>query len=333
MTDLNGSYFPIFSTTVAKQKKKERRFDRPLWPLPLTTMHKSREPKRLSKEDIENTMNFIYEDDWKTFACCTYLLDHMDELKNEDSKLVWTDKYRPTRVKGLLGSLENHTYLKDWLEKLKVRPVSTTVTEKKRKSKKDKDGDDELYNLIVLVGDHGSGKTASVMTVAKETGYAISEMNSSSRRTGKDVTDTLGGMTESHLVRFDSHTQKRKFEGEKIVLRDTVKKKKTFDMMQHFKKLSTEPEKEEENKPIVKKENTIQSFFDKTREKMKKMEIEKKLKNQPKQSLILLEEVDLLYEEDKGFWPSVYELNRKSKRPIILTCNGKLGHHSFQKSF
>ena len=44
--------------------------------------------------------------------------------------------------------------------------------------------------------------------------------------------------------------------------------------------------------------------------------------NAPRQSLILLDEVDLLMDDDAGFWPAVVELVRDSHRPVILTCNG-----------
>ncbi|WFD43893.1 hypothetical protein MPSI1_002558 [Malassezia psittaci] len=42
--------------------------------------------------------------------------------------------------------------------------------------------------------------------------------------------------------------------------------------------------------------------------------------NEPRQSLILLDEADILFDEDAGFWSAVVDLVRESHRPVILTC-------------
>lgn len=34
-------------------------------------------------------------------------------------------------------------------------------------------------------------------------------------------------------------------------------------------------------------------------------------------------QVDVLFDNDKGFWSGVYELIETTRRPIILTCNGR----------
>ena len=302
----------------------------------------SARPQRLNMEEIDYQMNKEYSVNWRQDRCCKVLFEKIPNLrKNSNKKTMWRDKYRPNTVEGLLGYLPDYEYIRDWLNQLKIKnptPIDPTTKNKKTKKTKNDNIDDKeaIYNLILFVGGHGSGKTATVYTAAKETGYSIFEINSSSRRTGRDVTDSVGEMTESHLVRFNNNTNKRKVQGETIILRDTVKKKKpkTIDIAQHFKKMlsmqnggNVEAEKpvKPEEKPspppslTPPPQNTLESFFKKAKEKQD-LALEE-LANQPKQSLLLFEEVDVLFEEDKGFWTAIIDLCLKSKRPIIMTCN------------
>ncbi|XP_060815268.1 ATPase family AAA domain-containing protein 5 [Bombus pascuorum] len=46
----------------------------------------------------------------------------------------------------------------------------------------------------------------------------------------------------------------------------------------------------------------------------------------PQNSLILLEDVDIIFEEDEGFISATYQLASNSKRPIVMTCRDVCSH-------
>ncbi|OLN87122.1 ATPase family AAA domain-containing protein 5 [Colletotrichum chlorophyti] len=165
-----------------------------------------------------------------------------------------------------------------------------------------------LTNAVVLSGPHGCGKTAAVYAVAKELGFEVFEINASSRRSGKDVMEKVGDMTQNHLVQ---HHQGGKGDGVSTVDDDTskgIKSGKQGTMTSFFKpKAAPQPEPQ----PQL---NTQEQPVEAVKLVKSKAQIQK-------QSLILLEEVDVLYEEDKQFWVTIVNLIAQSKRPFIMTCN------------
>ena len=52
--------------------------------------------------------------------------------------------------------------------------------------------------------------------------------------------------------------------------------------------------------------------------------------NATQQSIILLEEVDILFAEDGGFWQTVVTLIKDSRRPVVMTCNGSYTLSSYR---
>ncbi|UNI17190.1 hypothetical protein JDV02_003563 [Purpureocillium takamizusanense] len=163
----------------------------------------------------------------------------------------------------------------------------------------------KLKNTIVISGPNGCGKTAAVYAVAKELDFEIFEINSSSRRSGKDILERVGDMTRNHLVQQHkaqpamlgegSEGSKDKPEsGKQGMMTSFFKPKPAATSKQHAKKQSKEKVEESAKSAVPKAQ---------------------------KQSLVLLEEADVLYEEDKQFWATLLGLMSQSKRPFIITCN------------
>lgn len=270
----------------------------------------------------------------------------------------WAQKYTPKSAVEVLQYGKEAFLLRDWLEAMKVLSVDTgevkvrPVKPPKKKRKKNKDdfiveSDEEadnmdevsdpeedwspdrhgvkktvirtgdnaakdsknpgrLTNTVVISGPHGCGKTSTVYAIAKELDFEVFEINSGSRRSGKDILEKIGDMTRNHLVQHDQAEASAAAIDEEEVAED-IKSGKQATMNSFFKPKATQ-------QPV--KTKAVQEISTAVKTEPKKVSP----KNQ-KQSLILLDEVDILYEEDRQFWNTVITLIAQSKRPFIMTCN------------
>ena len=178
-------------------------------------------------------------------------------------------------------------------------------------------------NAVIISGPHGCGKTAAVFAVAKELDFEIFEVNAGSRRSGKDVLDKVGDMTRNHLVQHRQDTPGI----------DPVDP--NSDLMQLDEKLQADLSSGRQGTmqsffqvQAVDKQNVPKSKDDLSKSEPRKGRPKKKILQEvlskprdQKQSLILLEEVDVLFEEDKLFWATILDLLSRSKRPVIMTCS------------
>lgn len=170
-------------------------------------------------------------------------------------------------------------------------------------------------NGVVISGPHGCGKTAAVYAVAKELGFEVFEINSSSRRSGKDILDRVGDVTRNHLVRGSHNHHPEAIDADTQRIADAldadIKSGRQGTMNTFFK--AKEPTN---TSPVPKIEvlNTTSTGDINTKAPPKVAQ------KAQKQSLIFFEEVDILYEEDKNFWNTVMAMVIESKRPIVMTC-------------
>ncbi|EEQ31113.1 hypothetical protein McanMca71_005713 [Microsporum canis] len=159
-------------------------------------------------------------------------------------------------------------------------------------------------NTILISGPSGCGKTAAVYAVAGELGFEVFEINASARRSARDIVERVGDMTQNHLVQLLSKTDGGLDQVSPGTL-DNDNGPKQSTMASFFVKRSA-------SKPT--NTNAIQKPPRDESTEPSKSQINQK------QSLILLEEVDILFNEDKQFWSGVLALIGQSKRPIIMTC-------------
>ncbi|CAG7848735.1 SubName: Full=Uncharacterized protein {ECO:0000313/EMBL:CCA69957.1} [Serendipita indica DSM 11827] len=149
--------------------------------------------------------------------------------------------------------------------------------------------EERLANTIVLCGPCGSGKTAAVYACSEELQWKVFEFYPGiGKRSGSAFMNELGGAGENHRV------------GGTVVMDNENAGQHQAQSLGFL----TSPSK---------KKNGVAAMSPISDVLPTQVEV--------RQSLILVEEADILYQSDTNFWPTLINFIRKSRRPVILTCN------------
>lgn len=222
---------------------------------------------------------------------------------------------RAEELDGFLVSSDEEANVMDELNDNTIRDgFELEGTQGKRTILRNRDtiaGMEKSANAIVISGPSGCGKTAAVYAAAQELGFEVFEINAGSRRSGRDILEKVGDMTRNHLV---NQTQSNSKDSTNNPNEDTAS-----------------INDELKQKIELGRQGTMNSFLQPKKDK-KKLSTKGTLSNKDstaevkstqktqKQSVILLEEVDILFEEDKQFWATTLELIMQSRRPVVMTC-------------
>lgn len=191
-------------------------------------------------------------------------------------------------------------------------PSTNSRTSQKTVVKLAPKGGSRLTNAVLLSGPHGCGKTATVYAIAKELDFEVFELSPGSRRNGKDIIEKVGDMTRNHLVQHQQKGDAPTADDTDEQLTQDLKSGKQGMMTNFFKpNTSTQTLKPKKRSKTHTNQQQVPQESGVAAAKSQKQ----------KQSLILLEEVDVLYDEDKQFWATIISMISQSKRPFIMTCN------------
>ncbi|XP_004454937.1 ATPase family AAA domain-containing protein 5 [Dasypus novemcinctus] len=217
--------------------------------------------------------------------------------------------------------------------------------------------ENRLCNTVLITGPTGVGKTAAVYACAQELGFKIFEVNASSQRSGRQILSQLKEATQSHQVDkqgvnsqkpcfFNSYNigkSPKKLSSPKKVVTSPRKlpppspkssgPKRAFPSktLASYFKVSSRLKNNEEMGALQEKNKEIKDSFEQkqitqtkptntAKSNIKEFGAEESNRKNAT-SLILFEEVDVIFDEDAGFLNAIKTFMATTKRPVILTTS------------
>lgn len=218
--------------------------------------------------------------------------------------------HKPTSVENFCNQVQA-TRLKEWVQEFLA--YSETKNKQSNESRGDDFSDDDslLSNMsrgkqarvkkcVLVTGPPGVGKTSLVYTVAKELGLHVTESHSSDKRDSKvfsmlKLTNQKGRINPIALMFQNAgKTQIKQVEEVKKSSKLSRKKRKMANESIGISVLSSN------NLHSIKPSNTLSISGD--------------------SSIILFDDVDVVFDEDGPFLKSILEFVKTSERPVILTA-------------
>ncbi|XP_077690616.1 ATPase family AAA domain-containing protein 5 isoform X2 [Eretmochelys imbricata] len=275
-----------------------------------------------------------------------------------------------TEIKKLHSWLKEWKKRADWEEKRNQKSEKDDTESQQdsmdsmdfKDDKSESEEENTLCNTVLITGPSGVGKTAAVYACAQELGFKIFEVNASCQRSGRQILSQLKEATQSHQVDkqgvnahkpcfFNScsstkspkkiNSPRKAISPRKPPLspKETgLKRSLPPKTLANYFKITSKPESNEEIvKPQAKnKANTQNSSKEKvdiqTKSTNKEVGGEEPNKKNAT-SLILFEEVDIIFDEDAGFLSAIKTFMATAKRPVILTTNDPTFSLMFDGSF
>lgn len=276
------------------------------------------------------------------FSGCTVSLDNIDDealLRLRERMLsyhlrccdqpnwsLWTNKYQPEGASEVCGNGKSVRSLSEWLQSWRERVPQTNKSSASSDKLNSQDGgswclDDSdiesmdegatLKNVFLITGPVGSGKSAAIYACAKEQGFHVIEVSASDCRNGVLVKQKFGEAMESHgFNRWSTEEDVGLWQKPSVELS------------------SIQPnsvDTQESDCEILEATSTTckQEFRDVTVHSRNAIENKTTCSQGETKTLILFEDVDTIFAEDRGFIASLLQLAETAKRPMVLTSNSK----------